>query len=136
MKILFVCNGNVGRSQAAEAYFNKFSKKNTAISAGINAEKYGNKKIRDISVEKVAAWLKCMMEDGLDISDKTSKQLTKKMVDESDLIVSFERDLPDYVDKKTVFWEVENPRDRPIEDFKKLIEEIEKFVEKLVEEIG
>ena len=46
MKVLFVCNGNVGRSQAAEAYFNRLSKKNTAISAGINTEKYGNRRLK------------------------------------------------------------------------------------------
>lgn len=33
-KILFVCYGNVGRSQMAEAYYNHFTKSTKAISAG------------------------------------------------------------------------------------------------------
>ena len=34
MKVLFVCRGNVGRSQMAEAYYNFFTKSNMATSAG------------------------------------------------------------------------------------------------------
>ncbi len=39
MKVLFICRANVGRSQMAEAIFNKFSEGNLAVSAGLNPPK-------------------------------------------------------------------------------------------------
>ena len=133
MKVLFVCNGNVGRSQAAEAYFNRLSKKNTAISAGINTEKYGNRRLKEISGTVV---VKCLMEDGVDISEKRSKQITKAMVEEADLVISMENKLPDYVDKKIIFWEIENPKGYPLEKYRGVRDQIKKKVEELVGEIG
>lgn len=35
-KILFICSGNVGRSQIAEAFYNDFTESHNALSAGID----------------------------------------------------------------------------------------------------
>lgn len=35
-KILFVCHGNVGKSQLAEAYYNHFTNTENASSAGVD----------------------------------------------------------------------------------------------------
>ena len=45
MKVLFVCKSNIGRSQMAEAFFNKFSKNHKAISAGISTENHAGKMV-------------------------------------------------------------------------------------------
>lgn len=37
-KILFICSGNVGRSQAAEGFYNHFTHSNDASSAGTNPQ--------------------------------------------------------------------------------------------------
>jgi protein-tyrosine-phosphatase len=34
MKVLFICKGNVGRSQMAEAFYNKLSKNEEVFSTG------------------------------------------------------------------------------------------------------
>lgn len=95
MKILFVCRANVGRSQIAEAVFNKLMKKDLAISAGIEPHKWENKKIDE--AEKL---IKSMKEIGCDLKNKISKRITKEMVDSADKIVVIGVDKntwPDYV---------------------------------------
>ena len=76
------------------------------------------------------------MEDGVDISEKRSKQITKAMVEEADLVISMENKLPDYVDKKIIFWEIENPKGYPLEKYRGVRDQIKKKVEELVGEIG
>lgn len=90
MKVLFICGDNVGRSQAAEALFNKYAKKSTAWSC---AGKPTWTKERDISnMEKempdVHDIVVIMKEDyGLDISKKVSKPFNKEMVAKSDRVI-------------------------------------------------
>ena len=38
MKVLFICEGNMMRSQMAEAFYNSMTKSNDASSAGATAE--------------------------------------------------------------------------------------------------
>jgi arsenate reductase len=115
MEILFVCKFNVGRSQIAETFFNKFSRRNHAISAGINPyyiRKYGTK-ISEIPNEPA---VEVMAKKGIDISKNKIKILNKKMIRKSDLIVVLmtkkraNRDLPKYVlnSEKLRFWEIKN----------------------------
>ncbi|MDE1825880.1 MAG: hypothetical protein KGH61_05265 [Candidatus Micrarchaeota archaeon] len=42
MLVLFICRANSKRSQVAAAFFNGMSKKNKAISAGLEVSKEGN----------------------------------------------------------------------------------------------
>ena len=58
MNILFVCKSNINRSQIAEAFFNEFSKNHKAISAGINANAYAGKKIKELSKKALHVCLK------------------------------------------------------------------------------
>ncbi len=95
MKVLFVCRGNVGRSQMAEAFFNHYSRNHSATSAGINGLKYSQRRIGDLSEEAV----RCMQEKGIDISGKTPRQLTREVADESELVVwiADRNAVPDYL---------------------------------------
>jgi arsenate reductase (thioredoxin) len=80
-KILFVCYGNVGRSQMAEAFYNKYTKSHNATSAGVGyniGEKYSHP-VSDI--------VKVMSEENIDISKNAVKALTKHMVDEAEKII-------------------------------------------------
>lgn len=137
MKVLFVCKSNVGRSQMAEGFFNKFSKKNEAISAGVAVEeRYLGKRLGDITIFVVPV----MKEEGIDISDNRPKQLNEKVVDEVDkIIVMVERDLwPDYLksEERAIFWGVDDPRKGDMDVHRKARDEIKMRVKKLVEEIG
>ena len=74
MKVLFICRSNAGRSVMAEALFNKFSRKNSAFSAGTtvrNEDKEGNP-AGFISI-------KVMRRINIDISKHRRKQLNYKM---------------------------------------------------------
>lgn len=115
MKVLFVCQGNVARSQMAEAYYNFFTKTKDAFSAGVSKnapEKY---------MHPVKEVVEAMNEDGIDVSRNKVKTLTKEMVAFADKIfVLCERELcPAFLadSQKVTFWEVEDPYNTPLEDF-------------------
>ena len=137
MKILFICKANVGRSQIAEAFFNKFSKKNKAISAGSHAENYPaylGKKLEQTAQDII----KIMKEVGIDVSQKCPKQLTKEMADWADKIIVLNKEpLPIYVSmKKVVLWDIQDLNHLSPEFQRKLRDQIKKKVKELVKEIG
>lgn len=80
--VLFVCTGNTCRSPIAEGLFNIYAKEKklniSADSAGIFAD---GSPVSENSVQVLS-------ELGIDISGKKSKQVTKDMVENSDLILT------------------------------------------------
>jgi arsenate reductase (thioredoxin) len=134
MKILFVCKSNIGRSQIAEAFFNQFSRYHKAISAGIDTEEYSGKRIGELS-EKVC---RCMLENGIDISDKLSKPLTEKLANQSDLVVWIapEEKIPRYLNKnKLILWNIEDAGGKSYEDWCNARDKIKRLVADLVKDI-
>ena len=113
MKVLFICKANVGRSQMAEAFFNRLSKKNRAKSAGA---KTGERRGLTLSRSKAINVIKSMKFAGFDISANRSKQLTRSAFDAADkVIVMTEREnMPEYARKsrKVIFWKVPDPRNK------------------------
>ncbi len=86
MKILFVCTGNTCRSSMAEGIFKKMLKEMGSkyediqvISAGISA-------VNGSPSSEFA--LKALLEQDVDISEHSATQLSAKMVDEADLILT------------------------------------------------
>ena len=78
---LFVCQGNVGRSQMAEALCNDILKSDASWSAGVathTPEKYGHP-----TVNIVAA----MSELGIDVSKAVVKTINQEMVKKSRKII-------------------------------------------------
>jgi protein-tyrosine-phosphatase len=110
LKVLFVCSGNVFRSQIAEAFFRKYTKKNHSRSAGVSARSLHHAG-KALEAECPLA-VQLMAEAGIDISKNRSKQLTKRTAKAADLIVSLTSadDLPGYVKehKKLMVWHVSN----------------------------
>jgi protein-tyrosine-phosphatase len=90
MKILFLCKANVFRSQMAEGFFNKYSKGNPGIAKSAALVQHS---VLDSKVNKI------MKDEGIDISKKKSKNITKKLVKESDLIVIVNPNLLPYFEK-------------------------------------
>ena len=84
MKILFVCRGNVGRSQMAEVIFNKYSKHKSS-SAGTLILGNKSQKLKDIPLTEPV--IKFMKKEGIDISEKEIKQLNQEMCNEFDKII-------------------------------------------------
>jgi len=132
MNVLFICRGNVGRSQMAPAFFNALSKKHKAIGAGTHISGKEGQPIHEFVIG-------CMAELGYDLSKCTKKQLTPKMAGETDriIVMTEKKDLPDYIDmRKVVFWNVEDAKGMSYEFHRKVRDQIKSLVEKLVREIG
>ena len=137
MNVLFIDKGNVARSRMAEIFFNNLSKKNKGASAGIDTTKWRGKILSEFAEPLV----KCMIDEGYDVSKYKVIQLNKRMVDDSNLIISFEsqNELPDYVkntSKKLVIWRIDNPKEKSYEFHCKVRDKIKKLITTLVKEIG
>lgn len=131
----------MGRSQIAEAFFNKLSKKHHATSAGISVGEKHGKLLYDQGTGSGKFILESMSEVGYDLSKNKRKQLTPEMVKKFDKIVVIMAEkklLPDYVKKspKTIYWDVEDGKDQPYDFHVKMRDQIKNLVEKFVRELG
>jgi protein-tyrosine-phosphatase len=116
---LFICNGNVARSQEAEAFFNALTVgRHQAVSAGINVQV--GKPLDPMVVE-------VMSEVGYRMDGCVRKVLDSSMVDEADLMISFKPlaefpiDLATCVEqaKEFRYWAVADPRGRSLDFHRK-----------------
>ncbi len=135
MKILFVCRGNVGRSQIATGLFTKYTGQE-ASSAG-TAPLFFGKKIREIPEAEFI--IDAMKNEGVDISDNIVQKFTPDMEDRFEIIVVMaEREtIPDILlhSKKTIFWDIEDPKDSRNEDFEKIMAKLRDNVRALITKI-
>lgn len=133
MKLLFLCRANVTRSQMAEAFFNRYSKRHTSESAGLKLDS-------DNIDERV---IRAMKEFGFDLSDKKPKKVTDKMIDNADRVIIVSPDLEKYYtwNKKPIIWNIydivkdENGQ-IPYQQFVDIRERVKTKIEELVREIG
>ena len=127
--ILFVCVENAGRSQMAEGFFNKYAPKGYK---GISAGTKPVSQINPIAVE-------VMREAGIDISNQKSKELTDDMIRNSSNIVNMgcmEKDsCPTLFLQNLLDWNIEDPKDKPIEKVREIRDEIDQRVKELVASI-
>ncbi|MBU0530671.1 MAG: low molecular weight phosphatase family protein, partial [Nanoarchaeota archaeon] len=117
MKILFVCAGNVGRSQMAEAFFNRKTKKHHATSAGARCGDNDGKKLGNIGFKVID----CMKEEYINLKGKPIKQVKPEMVEDADkVIIIMEHrieDIPDFLknSEKVDYWPIPDPKDTSYE---------------------
>lgn len=125
-KILFVCVENAGRSQMAEGFAKAYGEGKVEVSSA------GNKPLDKVHPIVVQA----MLEKGIDISQNKPKQLTFQMTQDSDLIVTMGCDAygicPGPFFKPTIDWALEDPKDKPIEKVRKIRDDIENKVKRLI----
>ncbi|MEM1575529.1 MAG: arsenate reductase ArsC [Nitrososphaerota archaeon] len=122
--VLFVCVENSFRSQIAEAYFNKFAPKGwKAISAGIKPA---------TNIHPNAILL--MKEEGIDISNKKPKLLTKEIqeIAEIAIIVCSGNKCPLVYAKKVEDWDIPDPAKMPINEARKIRDIIKAKVLELI----
>ena len=128
--ILFVCVHNSGRSQMAEAFFNKLSGgKAQALSAGTQPAS----EVNPVVVE-------AMREAGINISGNKPKMLTFDMVKKADKMITMgcgaeaEAVCPaSFIE--TEDWALEDPKGKSLEQVRKIRDEIKERVSKLVKEV-
>ena len=124
--VLFVCVENAGRSQMAEA----FAKKH-----GMNARSAGT--IPSARINPTVA--DAMRERGIDISSNQPKILTPELIRDARLVVtmgcSIEEACPKPIvaqmQKKLIEWHLEDPKGKPLEEVRKIRDEIESKVRDL-----
>jgi len=132
MKILFICKGNVGRSQIAEGLFNKYIKGDyESVSAGIKIsgeEDY----LRDLPAENIIAVMK---EEGVDVSGNFRKQLHDFFITDADkifLIIDENDPTPDFIKdnnkNKIIRWNVPDPKGEDLEKTREIKDQIKKLI--------
>jgi protein-tyrosine-phosphatase len=135
MKVLFVCRGNVGRSQMAAALFNKYSGEE-AFSAGTKVFDKEGEKLKEISLAEPV--IRFMKKEEIDIAENARTQLTPSMLKDFDkIIVMAEHEtIPEYLYKsnKAEFWDIEDPKGMPDKGFEKIISQIKSKLKKFIKE--
>lgn len=130
-KILFICEGNVARSQIAEAFFNHLSHSHAGQSAGLldfTPAKY---------VHPMREVVQVMEEEGINVANNLVKTVTQAMIEESDrLIVLCEKSrCPDFIrnSPKAEFFTLPDPFGKELADFRLIRNQIKKIIHALVE---
>ncbi len=135
MKILFICKGNVGRSQMAEALFRKkFGDAHEVVSAG-TALSGPEQPIGEL-MPNIKEVLDVMQEEGMDVSMYVRNQMTEKMVEDADKVVAIVEDevvLPEYLanSPKLIRWNVPDPKGKDLEFTRDVKEKIKSLIETL-----
>ncbi|MGD0355358.1 MAG: arsenate reductase ArsC [Dehalococcoidia bacterium] len=128
LKVLFVCVGNSGRSQMAEAFFNHMSKgKPLAFSAGTMPSDRVDPMVIEV-----------MKELDIDISGKKPKQLTAEMLKSSKKVITMGCSTEDVCPATLVTtedWGLPDPKGKSKEEIRKIRDEIKSRVTRLLEEI-
>lgn len=84
MNILFVCTGNTCRSSMAEGIFKRLLKENNIDN--INVSSAGISAMEDEMANEKAIYT--LNKKNIDISNHRARQITKKIIEESDLILT------------------------------------------------
>jgi len=119
-KVLFVCIGNAGRSQMAQAF---------AERAGIEARSAGSHAETHLHPEVVEA----MSELGVDLSGRIPHQLTDEDVEWADLVVTMGCGdaCPVLPGKRYLDWNLQDPAGMPIDVVRQIRDRIAGLVAEL-----
>ena len=133
-KVLFLCTGNSARSQMAEGLLKHYGRGRFDVaSAGIAPA--------GINPNAITV----MKEIGIDISEQTSDQIKRDMLDQAELLITLCGDarencpiVPAKMEKR--HWDLEDParaegtEEQVLAKFREIRDQIKKHVEQLVEE--
>jgi arsenate reductase len=125
--VLFVCLHNAGRSQMSQALFERAAGgRHSSASAGTRP----GERVHPQVVE-------AMRELGVDLADRRPRLLTRELAEEADVVVTMGcgDECPFIPGKRYLDWELEDPKDRPVEEVRATREEIARRVDELVAEL-
>jgi len=137
MKILFICKNNQFRSQMAASIYNKLTGTQYADSAGTYV---GSTEVPEGALIKkyfrTPEFFEFMEEQGMNIRDNRTKELSEGMIKSADVVVSMAEEpfIPPFLrtNKKVIRWEVENPPIATREVTEKIYTQINGLVEGLI----
>ena len=128
-KILFVCVENAGRSQMAEGFFRKIAPDGYQ---GISAGTKPANQINPLAIQ-------VMNEINIDISQHKSKLISSEMIKNSDIVVNMgcmdKESCPALFVEEIDDWGIQDPKEKPIDQVRKIRDSIETKVNKLVSEL-
>ena len=128
-KVVFVCVHNAGRSQMAEAFFNKMAKgKAVAISAGTDPAAQVNPVV-----------IEAMREAGIDISHQKPKMLTFEMLQDAERVITMGCSVEEVCPATfipTEDWELDDPQGKALAEVRRIRDRIKAKVEELVKELN
>jgi arsenate reductase len=129
-KVLFICAENAGRSQISEAFFNKYKKSSDWI-----AESSGTIPAKEIYPLVIEA----LKEVGMVIENKAPRLFDPLTIEKYEKIVSFGCLVKEFfsqeVQAKIVEWDIDDPKDKSLEEVRKIRDIIKKKVLTLLNEI-
>ncbi|MGI0027681.1 MAG: arsenate reductase ArsC [Nitrosopumilaceae archaeon] len=125
-KILFVCVENAGRSQIAEGFFRKFAQPEFL------SQSAGTKPTNEINPLAIQV----MKEVGIDITGQKPKILSDEMIKKSAKVVNMgcmdKESCPALFVNNVIDWNIPDPKGKPIDQVRKIRDEIEIKVKELV----
>ncbi len=129
IRVLFVCVQNAGRSQMAAAFAQKYGGERIIASSGGT---HPADHVHPIVVEAMA-------ERGVDISQNVPRRITVEELYAANRVVVMgcgaEGFCPAPLLDKVLDWELEDPKEQPIEKVREIRDEIEQRVVQLIEEL-
>jgi arsenate reductase len=127
--VIFACVHNAGRSQMAAAWFNHL-----ADPARVRAESAGTRP--SAAVHPVV--VDVMKEAGFDLASVTPRMLTPALVKSATLLVTMgcDEECPFVPGVERDDWPLDDPKGRPVEDVRRIRDEIRARVVRLIESRG
>ena len=125
--VLFVCTHNAGRSLAARVLLDHYAQ------GRIDVRSAGSEPADDLNPSVVAL----LVERGLDPSREFPKAITDESAREADVIVTMGCGdaCTVYPGKRYMDWELDDPAGQPVEAVRPVMDEIDRRVRMLVEEV-
>jgi len=127
--VLFVCVENAGRSQMAESFFKKFTKDRFNV---ISAGTIPSKNLNPIVVQ-------VMKEIGIDMTSQSPKTISNSMIDNSFKTVNMgcmdKESCPALFVKDVIEWNIQDPKEKTIEEVRKIRDQIKSEVLNLIASI-
>ena len=127
MNVLFVCVQNAGRSQIAQALFERTAAgRHEARSAGSRPAEHVHREVVD-----------AMRELGIDVAERMPHRLDRTDLDWADHVVTMGcgDECPVVPGKRYQDWELPDPAGRPLEEVRSIRDEIAERVQVLVSEL-
>jgi arsenate reductase (thioredoxin) len=126
-EVLFVCVHNAGRSQMAAGFLDNLADGRVSVRSA------GSEPGEEINPQAVEA----MAERGIDLSKKLPKPLTDDGVRAADVVITMGCGdaCPIYPGKRYEDWDLEDPAGKDLETVRRIRDEIEARVQRLVGEL-
>ena len=126
--VLFVCIQNAGRSQMAQALFER------AATTGLHARSAGSRPAEHVHPEVAQV----VAELGIDLAGREPHRLDRADMEWADLVVTMGcgDECPYIPGKRYIDWELDDPAGRPLEDVRRIRDDIARRVEGLIVDIA